>query len=182
MKPVHIIQTKRLTLKSVSPANVHELFKSKSKEEIKKFFDCDEKGYEFYLDMHQNGMETNRISLLFFQIFHSESKQLLGEFGFHTWNRSHKRAELYYFLKNDEDKMHGFMSEVMESLLNFGFNTLNLHRIEAKVAPWNTASTKLLEKFHFTFEGTMREDYCVDGINEDSNCYSLLKPEWHNKN
>jgi ribosomal-protein-alanine N-acetyltransferase len=178
MKPDHIIQTKRLTLKSVSPANVHELFNSKSKEEIKKFFDCDETGYEFFLGMHENGMETNRISLIFFQIFHSESNRLLGEFGFHTWNKSHMRAELYYFLKKEEDKMHGFMSEVMESLLNFGFNTLNLHRIEAKVAPWNTASKKLLAKFQFTLEGTMREDYCVDGVNEDSECFSLLKREY----
>jgi len=27
-------------------------------------------------------------------------------------------------------------------------------------------------------EGTMREDYVVDGKSEDSNCYSLLKHKW----
>jgi [ribosomal protein S5]-alanine N-acetyltransferase len=178
MKPDHIIQTKRLTLKSVSPANVHELFLNKSKEEIMDFFACDENTYEFYREMHEGGMETHRISLFFFRIIHSESHRVIGEFGFHTWNKTHRRAELYYNIRKEEDKKQGFMSETMENLLKFGFTTLNLHRIQALVDKENTPSVKLLQRFGFTFEGTMREDYQVDGIQEDSDCYSLLKTEW----
>lgn len=32
-----------------------------------------------------------------------------------------------------------------------------------------------------TKEGTMREDYGVNGKNEDADCYSLLKWEWENQ-
>lgn len=172
------LHTQHLTLKSVTPAQVHELFQNKSKEEIMDFFACDEERFEFYREMHEGGMETHRISLFFFRIIHTESHRVIGEFGFHTWNKTHRRAELYYFLWKEEDKQKGYMTEVMESLLNYGFNALGLHRIEASVADWNTASTKLLLRFGFTLEGTKREDYNVDGINEDSICYSLLKWEW----
>jgi ribosomal-protein-alanine N-acetyltransferase len=62
--------------------------------------------------------------------------------------------------------------------LEYGFTKLNLHRIEALVADWNTPSLKLVAKNGFAKEGTMREDYIVNGVSENSECFSLLKWEW----
>jgi ribosomal-protein-alanine N-acetyltransferase len=70
------------------------------------------------------------------------------------------------------------MGEALQHVLNHGFNKLNLHRVEALIAEENIASKKLVEKYKFIREGIMREDYCVNGKNEDSVCYSLLKHEW----
>jgi ribosomal-protein-alanine N-acetyltransferase len=70
------------------------------------------------------------------------------------------------------------MGEALKHVLSYGFTQLNLHRVEALIAEENIASRKLVEKFKFTMEGIMREDYCVNGKNEDSLCYSLLKHEW----
>jgi ribosomal-protein-alanine N-acetyltransferase len=181
MNPDHILQTKRLTIKSVTPQNIHELFLTKTKGEIMDFFACDENTFEYYRKMHEGGMETHRISLYFFRIIHAESQRVIGEFGFHTWNKTHRRAEIYYSLRKEEDKQKGYMKEAMESLLDFGFTNLNLHRIQALIDDANTPSKKLLEHFSFQKEGTMREDYNVEGIQEDSECYSLLKPEWGKK-
>lgn len=58
---------------------------------------------------------------------------------------------------------------------------MKLHRVAALVGRENMPSLKLLNKFGFKFEGTLREDYVVDGKNEDSECYSLLSWEWKNK-
>ena len=74
------------------------------------------------------------------------------------------------------------MTEALKATLEFGFTQLNLHRIEALVADWNIPSVKLLQRYGFTKEGIMREDYCVNGKNEDSDCYSLLKWEWEKQN
>lgn len=46
------------------------------------------------------------------------------------------------------------------------------------VAKCNKPSVKLIEKNGFIFEGTLREDYIVNGVHDDSDCYSLLKQEW----
>lgn len=160
------------------PDDIHELFNTKSKQEIIDFWGTDEKGYELYRDMHENGMETNRISLFNFLIIDKVSNLPIGECGFHTWNKMHRRAELFYLLRNDADKNKGIMTEAVREILNFGFSQLGLHRIEALVAVDNIPSVKILEKFGFTKEGTMREDYKVGERNEDSDCYSLLAREW----
>ena len=70
------------------------------------------------------------------------------------------------------------MTEALGKVIDYGFKNLNLHRIQAMVADSNTPSVRLLNRYGFTKEGTMREDYVVDGKNDDSDCYSLLRWEW----
>ncbi len=172
------VTTSRLILKIITPALIHELFRTKSKEEILQFFGFDETGFNHFKEMNDKGMETHRLSLFFFLLINKQTNLPIGECGFHTWNKSHSRAELFYNLFNDSDKQKGYMTEALQEVLNFGFTELNLHRIQALVADWNIPSIKLLLHFGFTKEGTMREDYVVNGKNEDSVCYSLLKWEW----
>jgi ribosomal-protein-alanine N-acetyltransferase len=172
------ITTPRLILKSITPAIIHELYNTKTKEQIMEYFGVDEKGYEHYKEMHEKGMETHRLSLFSFLLLDKQTDLPIGQCGFHTWNRTHRRAELFYGLNNDSDKRKGLMTEATIAVLKYGFTELGLHRVEALVDDANTASVKLLQHFGFTKEGTMREDYFVDGKNEDSDCYSLLKWEW----
>jgi len=172
------LETERLILKSITPALIHELFNTKTKQQIMDYFGVDEAGYDHFKNMHEKGMETNRLSMFFFLLFDKTTGLPIGECGFHTLNQTHRRTELFYTLRKDEDKRKGLMTEALKMVLDYGFTNLNLHRIEALVADWNIASVKLLKRFNFTKEGTMREDYCVNGKNEDSVCYSLLKWEW----
>lgn len=172
------ITTDRLLLKSITPQIIHSLFNEKTEGEIKQFFDADENEYAHLKAQHEGGMETHRLSMYFFLVVDKKDNRIIGNCGFHTWNNTHKRAELFYSLKYEDDKRKGIMTEVLEKVLEFGFTALELHRVQALVGGFNTASIKLLERFHFTKEGTCREDYVVDGKNEDSECYSLLKWEW----
>lgn len=176
------IITPRLLLKSITPAIIHSLFEEKTKEEIIAFFETDEIGYNDLKNKHEKGMETHRISMFYFLLFDKETHKIIGECGFHSWNKTHNRAELFYSLRNEIHKRKGLMTEAVIKVLDFGFNELELHRIEALVANWNIASVKLLEHFEFIKEGTMREDYIVDGKYENSECYSLLKWEWEKNN
>lgn len=175
------LETARLKLNLVTPAVLHEVFSTLGKEAIKEIMGFDEAAYAHHLDMHEKGMETNRLSLLYFLLTDKETGQPLGTCGFHTWNATHGRADLFYSLLADEYKQKGLMTEALERVLAYGFETMRLHRVAALVWRENIPSLKLLEKFGFTFEGTLREDYVVDGKNEDSECYSLLAWEWKNK-
>jgi len=67
------------------------------------------------------------------------------------------------------------MTEVLSTIIPYGFNQMNLHRIEAMTATYNMASIKTLLKFGFVQEGVLREHYLVDGVMEDSLMFSLLK-------
>ena len=170
--------TPRLILKSVTPRLIHKQFETKTAEEIKQFFGANEKEYERLESMHKQGMETHRYSLFYFQLHDKTDNRVIGECGFHTLNRTHQRAELFYILKNDADKQQGIMKEALGPVLDYAFADMALHRVEALVADWNTASVRLLERYGFTKEGTMREDYVVNDKHENSDCYSLLKWEW----
>jgi ribosomal-protein-alanine N-acetyltransferase len=178
MQHATIIETPRLLLKAITPSFIHDIFKSKSKEEIMTYFCLDEVGYLFILEIHEKGVETHRLSLFYFLVVNKETNEPMGDCGFHTWNASHRRAELFYVLRKDEYKQKGFMKEALAFVLDYGFAHLNLHRIQALIDDNNTPSLKLLQHYQFTKEGIMREDYNVDGKNEDSTCYSLLKHEW----
>ena len=176
------IDTQRLRLKSITPAFIHQMFDTKSREEIISYFGFDEAGFELYKDMHKKGMETHRISLFVFLLVEKETGLPIGECGFHTWNKTHNRTEVFYNMRNDSHKQKGYMTEALEAVLKFGFTELKLHRIEALIAADNEPSLKLLLRYGFSKEGTMREDYFVNGTNEDSDCYSLLKWEWKKMN
>lgn len=173
------ITTERLILRSITPQLIHHLFENKTKDVIMSYFGYDESGFERLKGMHEKGMETDRISLFFFLLIRKDTMLPIGECGFHSWNTFHRRAELFYWLHNDSVKQKGYMKEALAKVLDHGFNELEIHRIEALIAKWNTPSYKLLQHYGFTFEGTMREDYNVEGKNENSECYSLLRWEWN---
>lgn len=172
------LSTNRMLLKSITPAIINEIFEHKSKDEIMHYFGADEAIYDHLKSMVEQGMEAYRVSSFYFLLIDKVSNNVLGECGFHTWNMPHRKAELFYSLRNDTNKRKGLMSEAVKVILNYGFTELGLHRIAALTAPSNEASIALLKHFGFSKEGILREDYMVNGINEDSVCFSLLKWEW----
>ena len=94
VSPVELT-TNRLILKGITPALIHELYNTKNKDEIIQFFGFDEAGYEHCKEMHEKGMETHRISLFYFLLIERQSQLPIGDCGFHTWNNTHRRSELF---------------------------------------------------------------------------------------
>ena len=71
----------------------------------------------------------------------------------------------------------GFMSEALQLLLNFSFETLGLHRVEAACLPSNGPSRGLLEKSGFIQEGLARRYLRINGIWQDHVCYAVLRTD-----
>jgi len=108
------------------------------------------------------------------------SNELIGALTFFSISGTHARAEVGYSLMSH---LHGqaLGKEALETALKYGFETLNLYRIEADVDPRNLASVKLLEKLHFQREGFLRQRWRVNGEVCDSLLYGLLKDEYLSK-
>ncbi len=131
-------------------------------------------------EKYSKGLATHNRTFVNFQIIEKVSGKIIGGCGYHTWFPKHLRAEIGYDLKHDEHKRKGYMTEAVKAILDYGFNIMELHRVEALAAPDNEPSLKLLSKFGFIFEGTLREHYNVNGVMEDSVMYALLKHEYKN--
>jgi [ribosomal protein S5]-alanine N-acetyltransferase len=115
---------------------------------------------------------------LFFQLFDINSKKIIGWCGYHTWYIKHLRGEIGYELYDVSFKRQGYMSEALEVIIDYGFNTMHLNQIEAFVAVDNVASLKTLHKFQFVQEGHLREHYSHEDKPEDSLVFYLLKRDF----
>lgn len=82
-------------------------------------------------------------------------------------------------LDNDYQKK-GYMTEAFNLVLDFCFNTLNLHRISAQIQNHNENSKKLTNRLGFKFEGVNRELAFINDKWVDHNLYSLLSHEFNN--
>jgi len=72
----------------------------------------------------------------------------------------------------------GIMSEALVSIINYGFHTMNLERIEAVVSPNNMPSIKLLKRMKFKEEGYLKHHYFYNNKMEDSIIFALFKSEY----
>jgi RimJ/RimL family protein N-acetyltransferase len=73
------------------------------------------------------------------------------------------------------------MYQALEAVIDFAFNTLDFHRIEADVDLQNAGSLGLLEKLGFKREGFFRERWYVYNQWQDSVMLGLLKQDWQSR-
>jgi ribosomal-protein-alanine N-acetyltransferase len=99
---------------------------------------------------------------------------VIGWAGYHSWAQQHYRAELFYSLKADQFKRQGYMSEALEPIIAFGKNEMQLRRIEAFVATDNIPSNRLMEKFGFQKEATIKHRYQFGDAVDAYYLYSLF--------
>lgn len=71
------------------------------------------------------------------------------------------------------------MTEALRRIVGFGFEALELRRVQAFVMPANVGSIRLLDRLGFKNEGLLRE-YETWGSKGfvDLNCLALLKGDW----
>ncbi len=92
----------------------------------------------------------------------TESGKMIGTVGFTRIDSEHNVGEIGYVL-NPEYHRQGIGYEAASKILEFGFSTLGLHRIEARFMLGNTASLHLMEKLGMSFEGYRRDSMYVKG-------------------
>ncbi len=68
----------------------------------------------------------------------------------------------------------GYMEEALREVIDYLFSSLKLHRIEANIMPFNTASINLVEKLNFKREGLAPKYLKINGNWEDHIHYSLI--------
>lgn len=101
----------------------------------------------------------------------------IGSCTLYRFDARHRRAELGYAL-HPQWWGQGLASEAVALALDWGFQRLGLHRIEADIDPRNEASRRLLAGLGFRREGLLRQRFLVDGSATDSEIFGLLQDEW----
>ena len=106
-----------------------------------------------------------------------DDKKFVGLVALDIGKSNYRTAEVWY-------KLHstywgeGYATEALTRLLSFGFNDLNLHRIEAGCAVENIASVRVLEKVGMTREGMKRKKLPIRGEWKDNYFYGMLEEDF----
>jgi len=116
-------------------------------------------------------------SLLQWGIFRVEENRLLGTCALADVDLAHRRASLGYALGRDSWGL-GIAREAVRAMIEYGFETIDLHRIGADVDPRNTRSLRMLEELGFSREGFQRECYLVGDEWQDAVLFGLLRRDW----
>ena len=111
-----------------------------------------------------------------FAIIAKESGTLAGAISLMI-KPEHRRAELGYWIARDHWS-HGYATEASQAILEFGFEVLGLHRIEARHFIRNPASGRVMLKLGMQPEGVERDWAIKWDRFESLAVYSILEPEW----
>lgn len=176
LNDIDYIETERLLLRPYSPDIMQTIFTTYSDNEIMRFLGLEnEEALKQEKAKFKGGYTTYRISFCGFHLINKTDHCVMGLCGFHNWYAEHFRSEFGYALLHDSFKRKGFMKEAIAPILQYGFNEMNLNRIEAFASPTNTPSIRLLEHFGFEKEGLLKQHFFKNGVLEDSAVYALFK-------
>ncbi len=109
-----------------------------------------------------------------------EEDKFIGVTGFENilWNNG--TAVIYIGIGDNSFRGKGIGKEALALTIEFGFQELNLHRIQLNVLSYNKPAIAIYEKLGFKREGTYREFIYRDGRRYDMYLYGILRNEWDN--
>jgi len=170
-------ETKRLLIRHLTREDVDFLFEHFSQKAINRFtyvnFGNLEDAYDFYERWCVSGDSTRfRLGIVL-----KTTQKLIGTLCYENWSKRDRRAEIGY----DLSKFYwgqGLMTEALRPIIQFGFEGMQLNRIEVTTNSKNDRSIRLLKRLGFVQEGVLRQKYYFRGQFHDEIAFSLLSEEW----
>jgi [ribosomal protein S5]-alanine N-acetyltransferase len=86
------------------------------------------------------------------------------------------RADLGYWIGVPHWR-HGYATEAVRAMIQYGFSTLRLHRIHAAHLTRNPASGRVMQKAGMRLEGVLRGHVLKYGVFEDLAKYGILRSD-----
>lgn len=163
-KTLPLFETERLILRQIEDDDANAIMALRSNPEVNKYIDRPSditmENVKEFIEAIKKGESLYRVIIL------KENYQLIGtvclwQFSFETGS-----AEIGYELL-PQFSGKGYMQEAVSKVIEFGFNQLELQKIDAFTTQDNERSIKLLDRLHFVKNNRTQTDESVTII-----CYS----------
>lgn len=180
-KPV--LETKRLILRPFEQKDINDLYEYASDAEVTKYLTFKtyksieeaEKRIEFLLKNNEQLNEPIKWAIEL-----KENSKVIGSIDYVKWIQKDNMAEIGYVL-NRNYWSNGYMTEAVKKVIQFGFEKMELNRIEITCDSRNNASERVMQKNNLVYEGTRRQCYLNPNKEYiDEKIYSILKEEYIN--
>jgi ribosomal-protein-alanine N-acetyltransferase len=175
------LTTPRLVLRQTVPSDAADLFSYSSDTEVMKYDSPSVPMREIteavaaIENSKQRFVSKESIN---WSIVFKDKNRVIGGLGFYFLDRVYYKVDLGYTLARPYWR-RGIATEAGRAVMQFGFETLRLHRINVDTRIDNIASVRLMEKLGFRHEGVRRE--CIlndDGTYQSWALFGMLENEY----
>ena len=174
-----ILSTDRLTLRPMRVADAEDMFDYARREDVTTYLLWSPHPAKSYTEDYLRYLQGRYALGEFYDwaVVEKESGKMIGTCGFTRFDFPHDSAEIGYVLNPDYHGL-GYGTEAASRVIRFGFEVLNLHRIEARFMQGNEASLHVMEKLGMQFEGYRRDAMLVKGSYRTIGVSAILQDEF----
>lgn len=173
----HILEGKNIYFKALSSEDVQEIHNYASDKEVKRFIgwrlmhSIEETRNHIESMLHRELAGTH----LYASVALKTTQEVIGTVMLFDFDKEAKHAEIgYVFHKGHWGK--GYGTESVALVTDFAFQTLGLHKLNARVIDANLGSGRVLEKNGYQLEGRLRDESYIEGNYHDLLLYGMINP------
>lgn len=179
MNTIHL-QTERLRLRPVAIEDLDQIHALHSLEETDRFntlgIPKDKEETRLICEGWIAGNTKEKNDRFIFTVELATGGQFIGVTGLRLGKEKYRNAEVWFKFHPDFWNK-GYATETLRQLIAFGFDDLQLHRIEAGCATENTGSYKVMEKAGMTREAHTRQLLPLKSGWADNYGYAILSTD-----
>ncbi len=112
-------------------------------------------------------------------VISKETNKCIGQIAYFLVDNNNHFGEIEYCIGKDFQKQ-GLATEAAKAVIKYGFDKINLHKVQISHKSINMASRRVIEKCGFIYEGTLRDYFYNNGTYVARLYYSILKDEFKN--
>lgn len=113
-------------------------------------------------------------------VIEKASGECIGQIAYFLVDSKNQFAEIEYCI-GAEFQCRGYATEATKAVIAFGFDRINLHKVQICTKTINKPSRRVIEKCGFTYEGTLRDYFFMNGEYVGRHYFSILREEYEAK-
>ena len=126
-------------------------------------------------DWYHSMLQDNKFEMF---IIVNAKHELIGVAGITYIDWVNRHGDVHLYIGKDDAWIEDEYSRIAaETLLNYGFNTLNLNKLWAEVYEIDEDKLNFFQSLGFKVDASLREHYYYDGMYYTSHILSLLRRE-----
>ena len=110
-------------------------------------------------------------------IIEKTTGECIGQIAYFLVDSKNHFAEIEYCI-GSEFQCNGFATEATKAVIAYGFDKMNLHKVQICTKTINLPSKRVIEKCGFTYEGTLRDYFYMNGEYVGRLYFSMLRNEY----
>lgn len=110
-------------------------------------------------------------------IIDKEANECIGQIAYFLVDSKNHFAEIEYCI-GSAFQCRGYATEATKAVIKYGFEKMNLHKVQICTKTINIPSKRVIEKCGFTYEGTLRDYFYMNGEYVGRLYFSILRSEY----